>query len=50
MESNFKNAMASTPQFWNWLENRRSEDDEMSRKAVEAKAEKTRMVKIKRRK
>ena len=36
--------MASSLQFWGWLENRRSKDDEMSRQVweiVEAKVGKT---------
>ena len=45
------NAMASLPQFWNWLEDRRGEDNKMSRrvwKAVEIKIRKTRVAKTKR--
>ena len=43
--------MASSLQFWNQLENRRSENNKMSRgvwKAVETKAEKIRVVEAKR--
>jgi len=49
---NFGNAVAYTPQFWNWLEDKRSEYDEVPRevwKAVKTKAEKIRVVKIKER-
>ena len=47
MEHNFGNAIASLPQSWDWLENRRSKDDKVSRrmwKAVETKVEEVRMV------
>ena len=52
MEYNFENTMACTLQSWDWLENRRSEDNEVSRgvwKAVKAKAVETRVVKTKER-
>ena len=52
MEYNFGDAMASLPQSWDWLEDRRSRDDEVSRrmwKTVEAKAGKTKVAKTKRR-
>ena len=42
--------MACMPQFWDWLENRRSKNNEMSRrmwKAVETKARKIRVEKAK---
>ena len=31
MECDFENAIASLSQSWDWLEDRRSEDDKMSR-------------------
>ena len=52
MESNFGNTMASMLQFWNWLKNKRNEDNKMSRRVwetVKAKAEKNGMAKTKRR-
>ncbi len=39
--------MASSPQSWDWLENRRSKDDKVSRrmwKAVKAKAGEVRVI------
>ena len=45
--------MACLSQFWDWLENRKSEGDEISRevwKVVKAKAEKTGVAKTKERK
>ena len=42
--------MASSPQFWGWLENRGGKDDEILRrvwKVVETKAEEIRVVKVK---
>ena len=47
MESNFGNTIASMPQFWDWLENRRGEDNKMSRRVwetVETKTGKIRMA------
>ena len=44
--------MACSPQSWDWLENRRGEDDEVPRrvwKTVETKAGKSEMAKTKRR-
>ena len=52
MECNLGNAVAYSPQPWDWLENRGGKDDEVSGgmwKAVEAKARKIRMAKTKRR-
>ena len=46
------NVIASLPQSWDWLENRKGKDDEVSKgvwKIVEAKAGKTMVAKIKRR-
>ena len=40
--------MASSPQSWNWLENRRSKDNKASRRvweAVETKAEEAKVAK-----
>ena len=51
VESNFGNAIVSTLQFRDWLENRGDKDDEVSRrmwKAVEAKAREIGMEKTKR--
>ena len=51
MECNFGNAMACSSQFWNQLENKRSEDNKVFReiwKAVETKAGKIRTAKTKR--
>ena len=42
--------MASSLQFWGWLENRRGKDDEILRrvwKVVETKAEETRVAEVK---
>ena len=50
MDSNLGDAMASMPQYRNILENRRGEDNKMSRrvwKAVEAKTGKIRLGKTK---
>ena len=52
MEYNLRNAMACLPQSWNWLENGRSKDDEMSGgmwKAMETKAEKVRIAEVEKR-
>ncbi len=52
MECNIGDAMACLPQSWDWLENRRSKDDEVSRemwKAVETKVGKIRMTEAKKR-
>ena len=52
MGCNFGNAMACSSQSWDWLENEKSEDDEVSRrvwKVVETKAEKNGVAKTKRR-
>ena len=50
MECDFGNAMVSLPQSWNWLENRRSEDEKVPRrmqKVVETKTEKSGVAKTK---
>ena len=49
MEYNIRNTVVSMPQSWNWLEDRRNKNDEMSRwvwKAIESKADEARIVKI----
>ena len=51
MKHNLGDVMASSLQFWNQLENRKSENNKMSRgvwKTVETKAEKIRVVEAKR--
>ena len=51
MECNFGNIIVSLPQPWNWLENRRSKDDKISKevwKTVKTEARKTKVVKAKR--
>ena len=53
MEYNFENTMASMLQFWNWLEDKRGEDNKVSRgvwKIIKAKARKTRIAETKERK
>ena len=52
VECNLGNTIACSLQSWDWLENRRSKDDKISRRvweAVETKAGKIRMEKAKRR-
>ena len=52
MECDFGNAIASMPQSGNWLENRRSQDDEVSRrmwKAVETEAGEIKVAETERR-
>ena len=52
MECNSGNVIASLPQSWDWLENRKGKNDKVSKgvwKIVEAKAGKTVVAKIKRR-
>ena len=49
VECDFENTMVSTPEFWNWLENRRGQDDKVFRevwKTVETETRKTKMVKV----
>ena len=48
VDCNLENTMACSLQFWDWLENRGSQDDKLSKrvwKVVETKAEKIRMIK-----
>ena len=50
VKHDFGNVMASSPQFWGWLENRGGKDDEILKrvwKAAETKAKKTRVAEIK---
>ena len=52
MECNLGNTVVSLPQSWDWLENRRGEDDKVSRRmweVGEAEVRKTRVVKAKER-
>ena len=49
MECNFGDTVACMPQFWDWLEDWRGKDDEMSRgmwKAVKTKAREVRMAEV----
>ena len=49
MECNFENTIASLPQFWDWLENKRNKNDKVSRemwKVVKIEVEKVRVVKV----
>ena len=49
MKYDFRNVMAYSPQSWNWLENRGSKYDEISKKvwkAVETKAEEARITEV----
>jgi len=49
MEHDFGNAMVYLSQSWNWLENKKGKDDEISRsiwKAMETEAEKARMAEV----
>jgi len=51
VEYDFGNAVACSLQSWNWLKNRRGEDDKLSRrvwKAVETKAGKVRVAEAER--
>ena len=53
MESNFGNTIACMPQFWDWLQQRKDEDKEVSGRvweAVEIRTRKSRIAKAKRRK
>ena len=52
MEHNFGNAVACMPQLWDWLEDKRDKDNEMSKrvwKAVEARVREVRVIETKRR-
>ena len=46
MECNLGNTVASPPQSWDWLENRKSEDDKISRGMWEAVKTKARKVRV----
>ena len=49
MECDFGNTVAGSPQLWDWLENRKSKNNEISRevwKIVEIKERKTRVAEV----
>ena len=49
VKCNFGNAVAYSPQSWDWLENREDEDDKLSKrvwKVVETKVEKVRIIEV----
>ena len=51
MECNLGNAVISLPQSWDWLEDERGQDDEVSKRiqeTVETKAGKTRITEVER--